>query len=446
MKVRIQKVIAASGITSRRKAEELIQRGKVTLNGKVVWEMGTCVDPQKDHIKVNGEHIKPAVPEVFIILHKPAGVVTSTTDPLSRPTIMNLIEQISVRVFPVGRLDFDSEGLLLLTNNGEIAQACLHPKFHVPKTYLVKVSGVLNPEEIQQLEEGVRLDDGLTQPAFVKKSGKARVNSWIEITIHEGRTHQVKRMLEAIGHRVLRLRRIRFGPLQLGDLGLGSYRYLTDGEANALRAILTKPSSLAQQPLNVSHARSDSRRQKPGMNTRGWAKPSPVTKVKPKTPRRGKRIESRVGTELPSQSKNLSQRKVVGRGVVDPKTQSNVRGRNAPKTGVGKQTRSAVSKNSPKSRAGFNMPRQQSESFSRPSRSKNGVGKQVGGKRQGGRKDQLSVKRGGAPKTALAKQRVSPSKKISTSRPQKQNVLRQRSTSSNKQKKPVRNKQTRSRS
>ncbi|RMH05042.1 MAG: rRNA pseudouridine synthase [Nitrospirae bacterium] len=237
MRVRLQKVIAASGITSRRKAESLIQEGRVTVNGQVVRKLGTCVDPTVDHIKVNGWSLKPPPPDVFVIVHKPAGYLTTLQDPLGRPTIAELIKRVKVRVFPVGRLDYDAEGLVLLTNNGQIAQACLHPRYHVPKTYLVKVSGVLTDEEIEALQEGVELDDGPTAPACVKKSGIALVNSWLEITIYEGRKHQIKRMLEAVGHQVLRLRRIRFGPLWLGDLPAGACRYTTDQEANALRLI-----------------------------------------------------------------------------------------------------------------------------------------------------------------------------------------------------------------
>ena len=237
MKVRLHKVIAASGLTSRRQAESLIKAGQVTVNGRVVQTLGSSVDPASDHVKVNGRHLKPAAPEVFLLLHKPPGYVTTMKDPLGRPTIANLLEQVSLRVFPVGRLDYDAEGLLLLTNNGQIAQACLHPRYHVPKTYLVKVSGVLSGEEIHALQRGIQLEDGPTAPAMVKKAGIARVNSWIEVTIYEGRKHQIKRMVEALGHRVVRLKRTRFGPLSLGDLRAGSYRYLTDSEANALREV-----------------------------------------------------------------------------------------------------------------------------------------------------------------------------------------------------------------
>ena len=238
MMVRLQKVIAASGVASRRSAETMIRDGHVTVNGKVVRVLGTCIDPSKDHVKIDGRHVQQAEPEVFVLLHKPAGYVTTMNDPQGRPTVADLVPKVKVRVFPVGRLDYDTEGLLLLTNNGKVAQACVHPRYHVPKTYLVKVSGVCTDEEIRNLEDGVALDDGMTAPATVRKSGKAKVNSWLELTIHEGRTHQIKRMFEALGHRVVRIKRIRFGPIELGDLPVGASRFVTDAEANALRAVV----------------------------------------------------------------------------------------------------------------------------------------------------------------------------------------------------------------
>ena len=238
MIVRLQKVIAASGLASRRAAEVMIQEGRVTVNGEVVRTPGRCIDPSTDHVKVNGRHLKPTEPEVFVLLHKPPGCVTTMHDPLGRSTIADLLERVKVRVFPVGRLDYDAEGLILLTNNGNLAQACLHPRYHVPKTYLVKVSGVCTSEEIQNLEEGVALADGVTAPAVVRKSGKTKSNSWLELTIYEGRKHQIKRMMEALGHRVMRIKRTRFGPIALGDLPVGACRFADDVEANALRAIV----------------------------------------------------------------------------------------------------------------------------------------------------------------------------------------------------------------
>lgn len=238
MMVRLQKVIADAGIASRRKAETLITAGRVTVNGRVVRELGTRVDPERDHVKVGGRHLQQTLPHVYLMLHKPKGYVSSLSDPEGRPTIADLLPGVRLRVFPVGRLDFDAEGLLLLTNHGDLAQALLHPKYHVPKTYLIKVKGVLTDDQIRELERGVTLEDGRTAPATVQKVRKATENSWIEITIHEGRKHQVKRMLEAVGHPVLKLKRVRFGPLALGDLLPGQYRFLSDREANALRAVL----------------------------------------------------------------------------------------------------------------------------------------------------------------------------------------------------------------
>jgi 23S rRNA pseudouridine2605 synthase len=238
--VRLQKVIAASGLSSRRAAEDFIRQGQVTVNGKVVSILGTCINPAIDHVKVNGCHINTAEPEVFILLNKPPGCITTMNDPIGRGTVADLLGRVKVRVFPVGRLDFDAEGLLLLTNNGMVAQACLHPRYHVPKTYIIKVSGVFSDEEIQLLREGVQLEDGMTLPSDVKKSGMAQTNSWLEITIREGKKRQIKRMVEACGHRVMRIKRIRFGPLQLRDIPVGTFRYATDDEANALRAILQR--------------------------------------------------------------------------------------------------------------------------------------------------------------------------------------------------------------
>ena len=251
--VRLQKIIARSGLTSRRHAEVLIQEGRVTVNGKTVTVLGTCIDPDRDHVKVNGRHLKAPPPDVFLMLHKPAGYVSTMSDPLNRPTIVNLLDRGSLRIFPVGRLDWDSEGLLLLTNNGDIAQACLHPRNHIPKTYLVKIKGVLGHEELAILKRGFSLTDGPTAPAHVKRIRQTDANSWVEITISEGRNHQVKRMLEYVGHPVIKLKRIKFGPLALDDLPVGASRYLTDKEANALRAVLHRP------PLASSRSQNDRR-------------------------------------------------------------------------------------------------------------------------------------------------------------------------------------------
>jgi len=238
MEVRLQKAIADAGVASRRAAEEMIRAGRVTINGEVVREMGVKIDPAKDHIKVDGRHLKPAAPKAYVMLNKPKEVLTTLEGPDNeeRLTIRHFLRGVRHRVFPVGRLDYDTEGLLLLTNDGELAQRLLHPRYHVPKTYLTKIKGTLEPEDMQQLETGVRLEDGMTAPAQLKKIRKVEENSWIELTIYEGRTHQVKRMLEAVGHPVLKLKRLRFGPLTLGLLPLGEYRFLTDPEIHRLKA------------------------------------------------------------------------------------------------------------------------------------------------------------------------------------------------------------------
>jgi 23S rRNA pseudouridine2605 synthase len=265
--VRLQKVIARSGLASRRHAETLIQEGRVTVNGKTVTVLGTCIDPNHDHVKVNGRHLKPQPPDMFLLLHKPAGYVSTMNDPLNRPAIADLLDTGSVRLFPVGRLDCDSEGLLLLTNNGDIAQACLHPRNHVTKTYLVKIKGSLGIEEMNKLKKGLLLADGPTAPAHVRRIRQFEANSWIEITISEGRNHQVKRMLECVGHPVIKLKRIKLGPLALGDLPIGASRYLSDDEANALRALLDRHSSTPSRnqvgrksPFPKSKGKAHSRR------------------------------------------------------------------------------------------------------------------------------------------------------------------------------------------
>lgn len=314
MMVRLQKVIAASGVASRRAAETMIRDGRVTVNGKVVHVLGTCIDPSKDHVKIDGRHVQPTEPEVFVLLHKPPGYVTTMNDPHGRPTIADLVAKVKVRVFPVGRLDYDTEGLLLLTNNGKVAQACVHPRYHVPKTYLVKVSGVCTDEEIRNLEEGIALDDGMTAPAVIRKSGKAKANSWLELTIHEGRKHQIKRMLESLGHRVMRIKRIRFGPLELGTLTVGASRFATDAEANALRAVVhrttrtrnvrepVKPSDLQSSrpdrdtvPPRVRQTKSPAKRTSSGTSRKARPvsgnaqRPGPVGKGRGRTRAAGKR-------------------------------------------------------------------------------------------------------------------------------------------------------------
>ena len=273
MEIRLQKLIAGSGLASRRKAEMLIAAGRVAVDGTVVTELGTKVDPGRDHVKVDGKHLRAAQPFVYLILNKPKHVMSTLDDPGGRTTVKQFLQGVSVRVFPVGRLDFDSEGLMLLTNNGELAQTLLHPRYHVPKTYLIKVKGILTDGEIGELQRGVKLQDGMTGPATVKKIRKAEQNSWLEITIREGRKHQVKRMLEAVGHPVIKLVRVRMGPLSLGALEPGEFRFLTDRETNALRELVERRMESAE--------RGEERAFRPNRTAgqTGWAKPGRTRKM-----------------------------------------------------------------------------------------------------------------------------------------------------------------------
>jgi 23S rRNA pseudouridine2605 synthase len=234
MEKRLQKILSEMGIASRRKAEELIIKGRVTVNGRIAT-LGMKADLSKDHIKVDGKLLTRSEPKVYIIFNKPKNVVTSLHDPEGRPTVKDFLKGVKYKVFPVGRLDYDSEGLILLTNDGDFAHAVLHPSKKVPKTYLVKVKGLIEEDAIEKLRRGIKLEDGITAPAKVKKVKKTENNSWIEITIHEGKKRQIRRMLEKIGHPVLKLRRIKINGIELGKIEPGEYRYLTPAEINIIK-------------------------------------------------------------------------------------------------------------------------------------------------------------------------------------------------------------------
>jgi pseudouridine synthase len=232
---RLQKVLAHAGVASRRAAERLIVEGRVTVNGRVVTELGTRVDPARDAVKVDGTRLR-AVSRIrtHLLLHKPRGYVTTLSDPQGRPTIRDLIGGVKSRVYPVGRLDFHSEGLLLLTDDGELARDLMDPRRRVPKTYHVKVRGKPDAASLERLRRGVLLDGRRTRPASVKTLRPGE-NPWLEMTIVEGRNRQIRRMCLAVGHRVVKLRRVRFGPLELGRLGPGEHRPLTGDEVERLR-------------------------------------------------------------------------------------------------------------------------------------------------------------------------------------------------------------------
>ncbi|MEW6695832.1 MAG: pseudouridine synthase [Bacillota bacterium] len=237
MEERLQKVLAKAGVASRRHAEELITGGKVKVNGKVITELGTKVNAYKDKIQVNGKPLPPLEQKIYLILNKPRGYVTTLSDERGRKTVVDLLKGVDQRVYPVGRLDYDSEGLLLLTNDGELTQALTHPKHEVKKTYMARVEGIPEPDKLQAMAKGLTLEDGPTAPADVKMTNIQDGRALLQISIHEGRNRQVRRMCEHIGHEVLRLRRTRLGPLELGDLKSGEFRPLTKPELKELMTL-----------------------------------------------------------------------------------------------------------------------------------------------------------------------------------------------------------------
>lgn len=236
---RLQKIIAAAGVASRRKAEEFITSGRVQVNGTVVTELGSKADLETDHVRVNGKLLHGAQRHVYLVVNKPKGYVTTVSDPEKRPTVMDLVRGIKGRVYPVGRLDYASEGLLIMTNDGALAHQLMKAASHVAKTYLVKVAGPPKEDAIAKLRAGVSIatDEGKrvkTAPAAVKIVKEA-ANPWYEITLIEGRNRQIRRMFEAVGHHVEKIKRVRYGPLTL-DVPPGECRPLTLKEIERLKS------------------------------------------------------------------------------------------------------------------------------------------------------------------------------------------------------------------
>lgn len=234
---RLQKVIARAGVASRRKAEQLIVEGKVKVNGKVVTELGVKVSPQ-DRIEVDDIPLEREEP-VYYLLYKPRGVISSVKDEKGRKVVTDFFKHVNKRIYPIGRLDYDTSGLLLLTNDGEFANLLMHPRYEIEKVYIAKVKGIPAREKIKQLEKGVALEDGVTAPAKAKvlSIDKRKQTAIVELRIHEGRNRQVRRMFEAIGHPVLKLKRERYAFLDLKGLNPGDYRELSPHEVKQLRAL-----------------------------------------------------------------------------------------------------------------------------------------------------------------------------------------------------------------
>jgi 23S rRNA pseudouridine2605 synthase len=245
--MRLAKYLAHAGVASRRSAEQLIAAGRVTVAGQLVSDPARDVD-EHSRVALDGTPVKGAEPRVLFALHKPVGVLSTARDTHGRRTVLELVPAAGLRLYPVGRLDIDSSGLILLTNDGELANRLTHPRFEVPKTYRAKLRGAPIPEQaLQRLRGGVQLQDGPTAPAQVRRVG-GRGSSLIELTIHEGRNRQVRRMCQAVGHPVLELVRVRFGPLALDGLDSGECRRLTQAEIERIRALASTPSTTGGGP------------------------------------------------------------------------------------------------------------------------------------------------------------------------------------------------------
>jgi 23S rRNA pseudouridine2605 synthase len=233
--VRLQKYLANCGVASRRKCEEYIIQGKVEVNGKIVTELGTKINTEKDRVKLNNKEVKEVTKKIYILLNKPIGYVTTAEDQFGRDTVLDLVK-VKERIVPVGRLDMYTSGALILTNDGEFVYKITHPKHEINKTYNVTLKGIVQNSEFEKLKNGVKIDDYITKPAKVRilKTDIEKDISRIEITIHEGKNRQVRKMCEAIGRNVIALHRSKIGPINVKDVPLGKWRYLTDKEVNKL--------------------------------------------------------------------------------------------------------------------------------------------------------------------------------------------------------------------
>ncbi len=241
--MRLQKYLAQCGVASRRAAEGIIKEGRVKINGNVITEMGVLVEPD-DVVMLDDNIVSLETEKHYVMYHKPMGEITSVSDDADRPTVLDKFRDYPVRLYPVGRLDFNSEGLLLLTNDGDLASKMLHPSRMVDKVYLARVSYKVNEADAKKLEKGVYIDGYKTAPARVKITNANELYTDIMITIHEGKNRQVRKMVESIGHQVVLLRRVRFGPLELGDLPRGMWRRLSDTELRKLNKLLNKKNDM----------------------------------------------------------------------------------------------------------------------------------------------------------------------------------------------------------
>jgi pseudouridine synthase len=236
MLIRLNKYLAQAGVASRREVDRMIAEEKIKVNGQIIQTLGHKIDDEKDKVEVGGKTIEREEEIVYLILNKPPGYLVTLKDPYKRPTVKELLPSLKLRIFPVGRLDYDSEGLLLLTNDGELAHRLAHPRYKVTKTYLVEVQGVPDSSKISRLEKGIILEGKKTAPARIARLRGSSKKTLLKVEIYEGRKREVKKMFEAIGHRVLHLKRVGFGSVRLGTLKTGNWRFLTHREVRDLKS------------------------------------------------------------------------------------------------------------------------------------------------------------------------------------------------------------------
>ncbi len=234
--IRLNKFLSQAGVASRREADRMIEEGRVAVNGEVIQAMGHKIDEEKDRVEVDGIKVKPEKKHYYVMLNKPPGYLVSLKDSFGRPTVKDLLPTLKGRVFPVGRLDFNSEGLLLLTNDGELAFRLTHPRFEIKKVYRVRIKGTPESSDLRRLERGIILDDKKTAPARIKLLSSSSRESFLRVEIHEGRKREIRRLFDVIGHRVMDLQRMKFGSLSLGKLRKGKWRYLTRDEISRLKS------------------------------------------------------------------------------------------------------------------------------------------------------------------------------------------------------------------
>jgi 23S rRNA pseudouridine2605 synthase len=293
MQERLQKIIAHAGVSSRREAEAMIREGRVTLNGRVVSELGTRADPDRDHIKVDGKLITKAEPHRYILLYKPKEVMTTVEDPQGRRTVIELVRGIRERIYPVGRLDFHSEGLVLLTNDGELAFKVSHPTHGSVKTYSVKVRGVPEERLVDKLRRGITIDGKRTLPCDIERmhtTGKRddEGNSWFEVKLREGRTQQIRKMFQAVGHPVSKLRRVAIGPISDPKLTPGVWRELTKQEVKMLETMKepkksVKPRRTTARPTSRKKPAAAASRKPAASRPKAAAKRSASSRAEPRS-------------------------------------------------------------------------------------------------------------------------------------------------------------------